>query len=91
MSAICDGCGKAAMYTVKIGKKMSVCEECIDKAKDQLMFETWIGRVDQYIGDTIGVGIRDLPDVVALRDLFDDEMHPDDAAYQILQEAGWDT
>lgn len=79
MGAVCDGCGKAAMYTIKIGKTVA-CEECIDKAKDQVAFETWMDQVDQYVKGTVGIGASDLPDF-NYRDWYDSGEHPEDTAY----------
>lgn len=91
MSAICDGCRKAAMYTVTIGQ-MTVCEECTDKAWREFQakkdFELWMSQVDKKVISMSGVSVYDLPDV-AFRVNFDDGTLAEEMAETALQEAGW--
>lgn len=86
-STICDGCRKAAMYTVAIGK-MAVCEECIDKAKDEVAFKTWMANVDKWIGDIAGLSSGDLAGQT-YRDWFDEGLRPDEVAEIALEAEGF--
>lgn len=87
-SSICNGCRKAAVYTVMIGE-MAVCEECIGKAKDKVAFKSWMSKVDQGVISICGLTSDDLPDQT-WRDWFDDSIEPEEAAEMALENAGWD-
>lgn len=88
MSEICQGCRKAAMYTVKIAD-MIVCEECIDKAKEKVSFKSWMAQVDRATIEQSGVSVYDLPDVL-FRDYFNEGLTAEEVAEIAIEEAGWD-
>lgn len=87
MGAICDGCRKAAMYVVKIGK-MTVCEECTDKAWSEMRYVKWMAEVDRACIALSSVSVHDLTDQPFM-DSFMDGIEPAEMAEIALEDNGW--
>ena len=47
-------------------------------------FQSWMRKVNRVISNRIGVDTNDMPDVCA-RDLFEDELTPEEAAQEIME------
>ena len=52
-----------------------------------MSFDRWMAKVNQALEDMVGLDSRDLPDW-CYRDAFDTGMAPDEAADDVLCEAG---
>ncbi|MGH2568241.1 MAG: hypothetical protein ACRDGA_07875 [Bacteroidota bacterium] len=50
-----------------------------------MTFEQWMDAIDNIFIAKVGVGFRDLPDLVFVRDLYEDELTPEDAAEYIAE------
>ena len=48
-------------------------------------YKAWVRTVDRLITNRIAMGLEDMPDV-CIRDLFDDDVPPAEAAESILQQ-----
>jgi len=60
----------------------------VTRAQERRAFALWLRRVDSAVGRICGLSHSDLPDI-SYYDLFRDEVAPEQAAREALEEAGF--
>lgn len=85
---LCNKCGLASV-TVQVIQDVSLCQDCLTKAKDELDFKVWMSDVNTVIGKLcFGLSHTDLPDK-CWRLWHDDGLDCEEAAEMCLEEEGF--
>ncbi len=52
-------------------------------------FQNYVKAVNATLEEYCGISLEDLPDVIMLQEYFEDDVPPEEAAIEILTEAGF--